>query len=63
MQVASVTQGVAVGVPVTTATTREGTEALERRGFPPGLLNALRTSVDRFPVRFLILDNSGSSSH
>mmetsp|Transcript_24810 Transcript_24810/g.56549 ORF Transcript_24810/g.56549 Transcript_24810/m.56549 type:complete len:346 (-) Transcript_24810:238-1275(-) len=54
---------VAVGVPVTTGTTEEGIETLRARGFPPGLVSSVQKSVDAFPCRFWIIDNSGSMNH
>ena len=54
---------VAVGVPVTTGTTEEGIETLRARGFPPGLVSSVQKSVDAYPCRFWIIDNSGSMNH
>ena len=33
---------------------------LLQRGWPPGLTHACATSIESFPVRFVIVDNSGS---
>ena len=35
-------------------------QALGPRGYPPGLSNMLAESIVSFPVRFVIVDNSGS---
>jgi len=56
---------VAVGVPVSEANGghNEGYELLSNprgRAFPPGLIRAMEASVDAFPIRFWIVDNSGS---
>lgn len=34
--------------------------ALKELGWPPGLTSALATSIEQFPVRFVVVDNSGS---
>lgn len=36
------------------------TEVLLERGWPPGLTASMADSVEQFPVRFVIVDNSGS---
>lgn len=33
---------------------------LVERGWPPGLTNAVATSVESFPLRMVVVDNSGS---
>jgi len=35
-------------------------QALQDLGWPAGLTNAVATSVEQFPVRFVVVDNSGS---
>ena len=34
--------------------------ALKERGWPPGLTRAMASSIESFPVRYVIVDNSGS---
>jgi len=46
--------------PFNRAKTEASLDALTHKGYPIGLVNALRGSLDAFPLRIWIVDNSGS---
>ena len=46
--------------PFNRASTEASLNALTHKGYPIGLVNVLRGSLDAFPLRIWIVDNSGS---